>query len=173
MRSSRDSAPVFSPAPPLFCGVRASAIAAGIAAIPLSGMATPPKTATLANMADQPGRKRPARRHGSGTPVFSCRESIGKKWCGWPDLNRQGFRRGILSPLCLPISPHPPDNDAIRNACRHERMYRKRYNVRWSGIVTDRQELTKGFLSFRFRKNTSFGNKTPSRVTSASRGTQR
>ena len=30
-----------------------------------------------------------------------------RKWCGRPDLNRQGRSRGILSPLCLPISPRP------------------------------------------------------------------
>lgn len=30
-----------------------------------------------------------------------------KIWCGWSESNRQDFRRGILNPLCLPLSPHP------------------------------------------------------------------
>jgi 2-iminobutanoate/2-iminopropanoate deaminase len=34
-----------------------------------------------------------------------CRELSG--WCGRRESNPQGYRRGILSPLCLPIPPRP------------------------------------------------------------------
>ena len=44
----------------------------------------------------------------SGHPTNSA--SGPRNWCGWPDSNRHDFRRWILSPLHIPISPHPQFN---------------------------------------------------------------
>ena len=43
---------------------------------------------------------------------YECRvATLGKvRWCPEPESNRHGLRRGILSPLCLPISPSGPEN---------------------------------------------------------------
>jgi hypothetical protein len=48
---------------------------------------------------------------GSGLLFFSSYRAAAMlrcRWCPGPESNRHGFRRGILSPLCLPVSPPRP-----------------------------------------------------------------
>ena len=56
-------------------------------------------------------------------------------WCPEPDLNRHGRNvRGILSPLCLPISP--PGHGTLKNRLQKQQDNFREFQVgqtKWSG----------------------------------------
>lgn len=66
----------------------------------------PPDTTSCTRVEpDHPGKKKPRKSltlRGFSEYCGSCRNNF---WCPGPDSNRHALRRGILSPLRLPVSP--------------------------------------------------------------------